>query len=278
MRCPSCGEEGEGRYCAACGTRMARGDEVVCPSCGSPAAADDLYCTECGEPLRERPRKGPRAYVPWVLAALSLVAFSVAIALWVQERSAPREAGAPPTGSVLSGGGGLMEGRDPGSDGGAADDGGAARDGGMPSASELAGMSPREAADRLFNRAMMLADRGGGADSAAFFARMGVRAYRRVPPAEIDPDLRFHVGLLHLVTGDAGAASAQADTILADEPGHLLGLLLAARAAEARGDAGAAERWRDSLGAVAERTDLEARPAYRAHRELIAEAAEGDGG
>ena len=52
------------------------------------------YCAECGEPLRDRPRKGPRAYLPWILAALSLVAFSVAIALWVLWKGLPRLGGA----------------------------------------------------------------------------------------------------------------------------------------------------------------------------------------
>lgn len=282
MKCPRCGGEGEGRFCARCGTPLAEDAELACPSCGTPAAADALFCTECGEPLRERPPKGARAYLPWVLSGLALAAFAVAIAFWVQSQSGPRAPGAPPTGGVISGGSGMMAGENPqaqggGAMGGGTEGGGAAGDGGMPTAQELAQMPPREAADRLYNRAMSLREQGDPGDRAAFFARMGVQAYRRVPASQRDADLRFHVGLLHLVQDDAAAAASQADTILAAEADHLLGLLLAARAAEAGGDDAAAERWRDSLAAAARRADLDGRPAYRAHRDLIEEAA-GAGG
>jgi hypothetical protein len=44
------------------------------------------------------------------------------------------------------------------------------------------------------------------------------------------------MGLIGLVTGDGALAAAQADTILAESPTHLLGLALAARAADAQRD------------------------------------------
>lgn len=270
MKCPRCGEEGEGRFCARCGTALAPDAELPCPSCGTPAEPDALYCVECGEPLRERPGKGLKGYLPWILSGLALTAFAVAIAYFVQAETAPRRPGDPPTGGVISGGSGMMEGVDPG----AAQEGDAgAAAGGMPSAEELAGMPPREAADRLFNRAMSLREQGDPGGRAAFFAQMGVRAYQRVPPERVDADMRFHLGLLQIVQGDPAAASAQADTILAGEADHLLGLLLAARAAEAGGDSAAADRWRDSLATAAREADLDGRPAYRAHRNLIEEAA-----
>lgn len=284
MKCPRCGEEGEGRYCARCGTRLAEEGRMTCPSCGTPASSEALYCTECGEPLRERPEKGARQYLPWALSGLALVAFAVAIAFWVQSQSSPRAPGAPPTGGVISGGSGMMAGENPeerggpmgGGPGGATQEGAAG--GGMPSAQELAQMPPREAADRLYNRAMSLREQGDPEGRAAFFARMGVRAYQRVPAAERDADMRFHLGLLHLVREDVAAAAAQADSILSADADHLLGLMLAARAAEAGGDTGAAERWRDSLAAAARAADLDGRPAYRAHRDLIEEAAGIGGG
>jgi hypothetical protein len=142
----------------------------------------------------------------------------------------------------------------------------------MPSAEELEQMSPREAADRLFNRTMRLRAAGDPEGRASFFARMGVQAYGRVPPSEVDADVRFHVGLLELVRGRPDAAAAEADSILSENAGHLLGLLLAARAAEARGDADASGRWRDSLRAAAGRTSLDARPEYRAHDSMLEEA------
>lgn len=276
MKCPQCGEEGSGRFCARCGTRLAPESRGRCPACGTPAEGDALYCVECGEPLRERPKKGVRAYLPWILSGLALAAFAVAIALFVQSESSPRAAGAPPTGGVLSGGGGMMEGESPAP----ATGGGApsAAGGGMPSAQELSQMSPREAGDRLFNRAMSLREQGDPGGRASFFAQMGLRAYRQIPSSEMDPDLRFHAGLLEIVQGNPSAAAAEADSILAGDPVHLLGLLLAARAAEAAGDAQRAGRWRDSLRSAARGADLDSRPAYRAHRALIEEAAGLTGG
>lgn len=257
MKCSRCGEEGTGNYCASCGAALAAG-EGGCPSCGAEADPDDLFCTECGEPLRERPSKSLGDYAPWILSALALVAFAVGISLFVQDQAAPRQGDAPMTGGVppVEGGGG---GEAPASGGGAP----------MPSAGEIADMPPREAADRLFNRAMRLSSGQDPENRAPFFAQMGVRAYQRVPAPQIDADVRFHVGLLQLVQGDAGAARAEADTILSNHPAHLLGLLLKARAEEAAGDPEAAATLRDSLEAAAGRTGLDARPEYRAHRQLL---------
>lgn len=263
MKCDQCGAEGDGNYCARCGAPL-EAEPEGCPACGAPADDEDLFCTECGEPLRERPSKSPKAYLPWALSGLALVAFAVAIAFWVQDQAAPRQAGDPPTGGIITGsedgGGGPAGGM-----GGQA--GGSAPSGGMPSASELAQMEPREAADRLYNRAMQMQETG--AERAPFFAQMAVRAYRRVPPAQVDADVRFHVGLLQLVRGDVSAARAEADTILSETPGHLLGLLLAARAAGAAGEAEVETRWRDSLRTAIENTDLSSRPEYRAHADLL---------
>lgn len=265
MRCDRCGAEGDGNYCARCGAPMGPSGPDGCSACGASTREGDLYCAECGEPLRSRPDRPLVARLPWILSGLALVAFAVAIAYLVQGQASPRIGDAPPTGSVISGDVGPAEGGGaPGSEGGT---GPAA--GGMPSASELADMSPREAADRLFNRTMRLRATGDSAGRAPFFARMGVRAYRRVPAAEAGPDLRFHVGLLQLVQGEVEAARAEADTILSETPGHLLGLLLAARASGAAGETEAEARWRDSLRTALENTDLSSRPEYRAHADLL---------
>lgn len=267
MRCRSCGAEGDGSYCARCGAPLGEAGPDRCPSCGASTGEEDLYCAECGEPLRPRPKKSLSARLPWILSGVTLIAFAVGIAYLVQGEAAPRVGDQPPTGSVISGEGGQTEGADP------PGEGGGPAGAGMPSASDLAEMSPREAADRLFNRAMRLSSGGDSAGRAPFFARMGVRAYRRVPAEEVGSDLRFHVGLLQLVQDDVPSARAVADTILRDEPGHLLGLYLAARVAESAGDGEAARRWRDSLRSAVSRTDLDARPEYRAHRTLLEQVA-----
>lgn len=266
MRCDQCGTESSGDYCPSCGAPMGDPGERACPACGAGADPDAFFCTECGEPLRERPSKGLRAYLPWILSGLALAAFAVGITVLVQDQAAPRRAGSPPTGGVIEGGGD-----------GAAGMGGGAATGGMPSATDLSSMSPREAADRLFNRTMRMKEGGAPADSVRFFARMGVRAYSQVPAGQAGADLRFHVGLLELARDEPRAAMARADSILAGEEGNLLGLLLAARAAEAAGDADAAERYRSRLRARVEEVDLDGRPSYRAHRALLEEYAAGGG-
>jgi hypothetical protein len=105
-------------------------------------------------------------------------------------------------------------------------------------APDISSMSPEERADRLFNRVMRLASEGK-ADSVAFFASMAFGALESLQP--LDAHKRYDMGLVALVAGDAARATAQADTILARRTNHLLGLSLAARAAQMRGDA-AAER------------------------------------
>lgn len=272
MKCRQCGKEGSGNYCASCGAPLEAEEEGFCPACGAEVEPGAYFCTACGEPLREQPEKSLKEYMPWILSALALVAFAVGITLLIQGQTSPRAPGDPPTGGVSAAGGRQME--DGGSPGAAAGGGGAPMAGGqegMPSATELQDMSPRQAADRLFNRAMRLEASGDPEGRAPFFARMGVRAYGRVPDGQADADLRFHVGLLQLVQGNAAAAAEEADAILSSRPGHLLGLLLSARAAEAAGDSAAGVRWRDSLRAAADTTDLASRPEYRAHEALLRE-------
>lgn len=124
---------------------------------------------------------------------------------------------------------------------------------GVVQAMDISSLSPEERADRLFNRVMRL-NTEGKADSAAFFGPMALGALEALVP--LDLHRRYDLGLIQLVTGDQRSASAQADTILKSRPTHLLGLSLAARAADARNDAAAATGFRRRLLAAeaAERT------------------------
>lgn len=186
---------------------------------------------------------------------MALVAFAVAISLMIGESVGVRAPGMPPTGGVITG-----EGAPPavGLD---------------PSGVDLSSMSGREAADRLFDRAMRT-EASGDSSGAEFFAGMGRQAYAGLPPTEVDLDARFHVALLALIQGDRAAAAAQADTILASEPSHLLGLLLRVRVAEEAGDvesrAEATRRFLQVLPAEREA----GREEYRQHAALIDTEAE----
>lgn len=100
-------------------------------------------------------------------------------------------------------------------------------------APDISAMTPRERADRLYDRVMRLVEEGK-ADSAMFFSTMAVGAYESLGP--LDNDLRYDYGRMAEVAGELDLANAQADSILMNSPDHLLGLVLAARVAERRGD------------------------------------------
>jgi hypothetical protein len=115
---------------------------------------------------------------------------------------------------------------------------------GASGAPDISSMSPEERADRLFNRVMRLSSEGK-ADSAAFFGPMAMSALSALTP--LDAHRRYDLGLVALVSGDVGAAAAQADSILAQRKTHLLGLTLAIRAADARSDRTASRDLRKRL-------------------------------
>ncbi len=123
---------------------------------------------------------------------------------------------------------------------------------GMATAPDISALTPQERADRLFNRVMRL-DSEGHADSVAFFASMAIGAFEALEP--LTAHHRYDVGLIALATGDVALAKAHADTILAERPTHLLGLVLAARVADAQRDPAAAAGFRRRLvaGETAER-------------------------
>ncbi len=93
---------------------------------------------------------------------------------------------------------------------------------------DISQLSPQERADRLFNRVMLLSSQGK-TDSVLFFAPMAISAYQMLSP--LNADQRYDMGRIAEVAGAIPLAKAQADTILRENPAHLLGLVLAARIA-----------------------------------------------
>ena len=127
---------------------------------------------------------------------------------------------------------------------------------------DISSMSPAERADRLFNRVMSLSSEGK-ADSAAFFAPMAIAAFEALAP--LNAHTRYDLGLVALVSGDVGLAAAQSDSILLERPTHLLGLTLAARVADARGDSAAGRAARQRLLAAESAERAAGLPEYNDH-------------
>ena len=260
-QCPSCGAAGAGNFCSACGASL---DDRACSACGTSLSPGAMYCAECGQPVGVRKSKPASALIPWVLSGVALALFALVLSNLVQRGSVQRVGEMGLTGGL------------PTSD--AAPSDGAAGGSTMPSMQDLASMTPREAADRLYDRAMSELD-AGDMERSAFFLDMGLKAYAAVPPEQIDSDARFHMGMMQMHLGDSAGARQMGDRILEDEPEHLLGLILSARAAEFAGEEAAAEGYRGRLRAVVDGAGgIPDRPEYESHRPLIERELEAGGG
>lgn len=263
VHCSACGTAGRGNFCSACGAPL--GGPRNCSGCGSKLSTGAMYCAECGVPVAARAPKPASARLPWVLSAVALAAFALVLSSLVQRGSVQRIGDMTVTGGLPTSGGNAAGGA-------AAPAGGAA----MPSMEELASMSPRDAADRLFERAMRELE-GGDFERSAFFLDMGLKAYEVVPAEEIDADAKFHMGLMQLHLGDSTAARASGEGILAEDPDHLLGLILSARVAELAGDEEVASEYRARVRSVIEREGgIPSRQEYQSHRPLIERELEAD--
>ena len=136
----------------------------------------------------------------------------------------------------------------------------------MLPAPDISQMSPEERANRLFNRVMTLAEAGKG-DSVQFFLPMALGAYNQLPT--LDPDARYHIGLLQLAGGDVAAALAQADTIRRTVSTHLFIYVLRAHAYQQSGNTTQERRaYTDFLRNEAAES-AKNRPEYNDHREAL---------
>ncbi len=215
--CPRCGAATNGRFCAECGT-PATGHR--CRRCDAGLSTGAKYCHRCGIPTVASGRTvilAGNTTVPWAIAVVSALLLVAVIATNRFAEKAP-----PPAGGSAGAGAAPVAG------------GGDARGGGRPP--DLSSMTPKDAADRLFDRVMRLKEEGKR-DSVRFFAPMALSATANVQPTDVD--LRFHLGAIAIATEDstlALMARAQADTILGARPTHLLGLILGVQSSAIRGD------------------------------------------
>lgn len=197
------------------------------------------YCTQCGEALRDR-----APVLPWAIAGAAVVGLLVVLLAPITrspEAAGPQAGAMPP---AL---------------------GGAAGSGESGSPPPLTG-TPREQADRLFNRVMQ-ASASGDTSQASFFMPMAVAAYQRID--DLDADGVYHLSLLHAADGDEATAQATAERILDASPNHLLGLGAAAQAAAARGDDDTARRYYERLLEHFDSEQQRALPEYADHASIL---------
>lgn len=186
--------------------------------------------------------------MPWAVAAIALVTLLALVAgSAFSRRDGPPDPGAPPQA------GGTFE----------------PMQAPVRASTDISQLSNEERADRLFNRVMLLSGEGK-ADSVRFFAPMAISAYQMI--GALNADQRYDLGRIAEVSGALPLARAQADSILREQPSHLLGLVLAARVAALERDAAELRRIESRLLA-AERSELaRGLPEYQRHEADIMSA------
>jgi hypothetical protein len=242
MKCPTCGANATGKFCHNCGAALGK---RTCTKCGETLTGSAKFCHACGTPSAGGGAgTGARpGGIPWFLVGGAVVVLLVIVAVVQLRPGTPPPAPAPP----------------------------AAQPSGPVDLSQL---SPREAADRLFDR-VMISKEAGKLDTAAFFAPMALRAYGMLDA--LDPDARFHIGLLEIAAGNPAGADAQADTLAQAVPSHLYAFMLRADAARARGDSVAARRVDQAFLQHYDAETAANRPEYAPHATWLATYKDGIG-
>lgn len=244
--CPRCGKEARGNFCSWCGAALGGRH---CTECGAETEPGARFCNRCGSPLAEGmsapspgggasrkatsgagpsggagPASGGGSQTGWWVAGAVLVVLILIVAYPVLRQD---EVARSPGASAMA----------PAAGGGQAPGAG-------PSSVDLSSMTPREAADMLYDRVMRAASAGDTAQVTGFLP-MAIAAYDRARP--LDADGFFHMALLQQTGGDFEAALATAREGLEADPDHLLLLAAAAEAAQGQGDEATAREYYEHL-------------------------------
>ena len=249
-RCPACGATGTGKFCSNCAAPLAG---ALCAACSAPLTPGAKFCHRCGTPAgadvpARIEARASGSFLPWSIAGIALLAL-IAFVAAQRFSGPPADATTPasdPSGQPTMGAG---PGRAP----------------------DISKLSPAEAAVSLYNRVMGQHERGR-ADSVQLFAPMAIAAYQQL--GQLDLDQRYDLGRIAAIAGDEPLARAQADTILARNPTHLLGLILAGNAARIRKDSAAERAFRDRFIAAVPAERAKQLPEYITHENDITIALE----
>jgi hypothetical protein len=133
-------------------------------------------------------------------------------------------------------------------------------------APDISQLTPKERFDRLYNRVMQAAQSGDQATMTRFMP-MALGAYEMLD--SVDADARYHAALLRVHNGDIPGSRALGDSILAAQPGHLLGyVVLGTTARWAKDEAALAKAYREFVAHYD--TEMKAnRREYGEHRTSI---------
>lgn len=131
---------------------------------------------------------------------------------------------------------------------------------------DLSKMTPREAADRLFNRIMRTSEQGN-TDEAMRFVPMAVQAYGGLPV--LDDDAHYHLGLIHGIAGDRENGLRHIAALKQAAPNHLLALILEHDIATKSGDLVAVSKTVAAFAAAYVAEMATGRPEYLAHKNTI---------
>ncbi|HVB31850.1 MAG TPA: zinc ribbon domain-containing protein [Gemmatimonadaceae bacterium] len=250
--CPSCGAPASGRFCSSCGGPLGA---VACGACHAELTPGAKFCHRCGTPVgtpgsapvEPEPQPGRTSdALPWAVAAIALLAL---VAMVAGQRFARSGQSAAPDASIQA-------------------------DTSQPSmgpAPDISQMSPDERASRLFDLIMGAYERGQK-DTVQMFAPMGTAAFQMLDSLSLDQ--RYDMGRIAEVSGNDALAAVEADSILKKNPNHLLGLILAAQAANSRKDSAAERRYLDRLLKAEPGEMAKQRPEYSLHENDIKAALE----